>query len=171
MIYYRKIIKILNAKYFIQQRNIISYFRFLDKKYDVNYISNTSRSKVTTEPKSFPSSSFSSSSSKKSKLSEPQLHPYRNQIIYSSLTVLCIFSGTLVYYILKSKDQHEAKVTNIGKPNVGGPWSLVDHNGVPRTSADYTGKFKLLYFGFAHCPDICPNELVKMGKVMEELGK
>ena len=58
-----------------------------------------------------------------------------------------------------------------GKPALGGTWSLVDQDGIPRTSVDYAGKFTLLYFGFTHCPDICPSELVKVGKVIEQLGK
>ena len=47
---------------------------------------------------------------------------------------------------------------------------MVDHDGVPVTDATFRGKFTLLYFGFSHCPDICPSELVKVGKVMTELG-
>lgn len=57
-----------------------------------------------------------------------------------------------------------------GKAAVGGPWALVDCDGVPRTNASYEGKFLLYYFGFTYCPDICPTELVKIGKIMYELG-
>jgi protein SCO1/2 len=63
------------------------------------------------------------------------------------------------------------KVITVGKAALGGPWVLTDHNGVPVTDASYRGNFLLLYFGFTHCPDICPSELVKVGHVMEELGK
>ncbi|CAM9316691.1 unnamed protein product, partial [Phaeothamnion confervicola] len=60
---------------------------------------------------------------------------------------------------------------SFGKPALGGPWSLVDMHGAPRTDRDYRGRFTLLYFGFTHCPDICPSELVKVGNVIEELDK
>jgi protein SCO1 len=53
-------------------------------------------------------------------------------------------------------------VTSVGKPNLGGPWTLVDMHGEPKTDKDYLGQYALLYFGFAHCPDICPAELVKV---------
>lgn len=54
---------------------------------------------------------------------------------------------------------------SVGKPALGGPWSLIDSEGRSVTSGDLYGKFYLLYFGFTYCPDICPNELVKMAKV------
>ena len=67
--------------------------------------------------------------------------------------------------------ESEPKVQYYGKASIGGPYVMADHDGVPVTDATYRGKFTLLYFGFSHCPDICPSELVKVGKVMKELGK
>ena len=55
-----------------------------------------------------------------------------------------------------------SQVTSTGKPNLGGPWTLVDVSGIPRTERDYLGGYVLLYFGFTFCPDICPAELVKV---------
>lgn len=54
---------------------------------------------------------------------------------------------------------------------LGGPWSLVTADGRPVTSADFEGQYVLLYFGFTFCPDICPSELVKMSKVVDNLEK
>lgn len=48
---------------------------------------------------------------------------------------------------------------------------MFDQDGTPVTDASYRGKFVLLYFGFTFCPDICPNELVKLGKVITTLDK
>ena len=42
-------------------------------------------------------------------------------------------------------------------------------NGKIATDKDLLGKFVLVYFGFTHCPDICPNELVKIGTIMDSL--
>ena len=74
--------------------------------------------------------------------------------------------NTLNKYDLSGTSQ----VRTYGKPAVGGPFSLVDEDGRPVTDASYPGKYLLIYFGFTYCPDICPSELVKIGKVLQKLG-
>src|ERR1700757_2671178 len=46
-----------------------------------------------------------------------------------------------------------------GRGPLGGPFDLVDHAGRGRTDADFRGKLLLLYFGYTHCPDVCPTAL------------
>lgn len=53
---------------------------------------------------------------------------------------------------------------------IGGPFSLTDHTGAAVTEADFAGKFKLVFFGFTFCPDICPTELQVMAQALDELG-
>lgn len=59
----------------------------------------------------------------------------------------------------------------MGRPALGGPFSLTDHRRQPRSSEDFLGQWVLIYFGFTHCPDICPDELEKMIQVVDEIGK
>jgi len=48
---------------------------------------------------------------------------------------------------------------------------LTDQNGKAFTHEDLMGKWSLVYFGFTNCPDICPEELDKMGVVVNSIGK
>ena len=93
---------------------------------------------------------------------------------FASLGLMLAIGGGLTFYYQLEKEKRAERVASetvtTGKAALGGPWVLVDQDGVPRTDASYHGKFTLLYFGFSYCPDICPSELVKIGKVMDELG-
>jgi protein SCO1/2 len=53
---------------------------------------------------------------------------------------------------------------------VGGPFRLEDQNGKAVTDGDMKGKPFLVFFGFTHCPDICPTTLFDMSQLMKALG-
>jgi protein SCO1 len=52
----------------------------------------------------------------------------------------------------------------------GRGFSLTDHTGQPRTLADYKGRLVTLFFGFTHCPDVCPTSLATMKQALDLLG-
>ena len=58
-----------------------------------------------------------------------------------------------------------------GKPSLGGPFTLVATNGEPVSQSSYLGSWCFFYFGFTHCPEICPVELNRMSHVVNEVRK
>ena len=52
----------------------------------------------------------------------------------------------------------------------GRDFKLVDHNGKPRTLADYRGKAVVMFFGYTQCPDVCPTTLAELAEAMKRLG-
>jgi protein SCO1/2 len=54
---------------------------------------------------------------------------------------------------------------------IGGPFRLTDQNGEPFSDQDLRGKSFLVFFGFTHCPDVCPTTLFDISEIMRNLGK
>ncbi|PZU84620.1 MAG: copper-binding protein [Chelatococcus sp.] len=57
-----------------------------------------------------------------------------------------------------------------GALRLGGPFSLVDQNGVETTDRTFLGAPFAIFFGFTHCPDICPTKLFEMSEVLRAAG-
>jgi protein SCO1 len=53
---------------------------------------------------------------------------------------------------------------------IGGPFRLLDQNGASFSDQDLKGKTFLVFFGFTHCPDVCPTTLFEMSEIMHKLG-
>jgi protein SCO1/2 len=54
---------------------------------------------------------------------------------------------------------------------IGGPFKLTGGDGQPITNETFKGKPYLMFFGFTHCPDVCPTTLFEVSQVMTALGK
>lgn len=53
---------------------------------------------------------------------------------------------------------------------IGGPFNLIDQNGKPITDQDMKGRPYLVFFGYTHCPDVCPTTLFELSEVLHALG-
>ncbi len=62
------------------------------------------------------------------------------------------------------------KSTDITGVDYGKSLALTDHTGRPRTLADFRGKAVVLFFGFTHCPDVCPTTLADVSQALKQLG-
>lgn len=83
----------------------------------------------------------------------------------SSLCVLALLLAAC------SPEAPKFRSTDVTGADFGKELALTGHDGKPRTLADFRGKAVVLFFGFTHCPDICPTTLAEAAGVMKALGK
>ena len=90
----------------------------------------------------------------------------RSPVTWLSATATLVGLYGLYEY---QKQRQATAVRAAGKPDLGGPFSLVDADGNRVTSESLEGRWTLLYFGFTKCPDICPDEMNKVTDVLRRL--
>jgi protein SCO1/2 len=54
---------------------------------------------------------------------------------------------------------------------IGGPFTLTDQDGRTRTDKDFEGKYRLMYFGYTFCPDVCPTDAQKLAQGLRAFEK
>ena len=82
---------------------------------------------------------------------------------------LAILLMLLVAPSLTGCQRAEGEQGPIAGSSVGGPFSLIDQNGKRVRDTDFNGRYRLIYFGFANCPDVCPVDLQVMSAGLKQL--
>ncbi|HZP69700.1 MAG TPA: SCO family protein [Pseudolabrys sp.] len=85
-------------------------------------------------------------------------------VVSAFLTGLVVFTGVFLYATGHLGGSRPAAV-------IGGPFKLVDQNGNAITDMDLKGRPALVFFGYTHCPDVCPTTLFDVSEVLRALGK
>jgi protein SCO1/2 len=86
-------------------------------------------------------------------------------LVFSAfLAGLVIFLGVILFMT-------EGHVPGDSASAIGGPFKLIDQNGKTITETGFKGRPLLVFFGYTHCPDICPTTLFEMSEVLHALGK
>lgn len=91
------------------------------------------------------------------------------RIVLWSLVVVAAVAATVLFFV--SQDQrNRGETTILGGPG-GGEFALVDQRGAPVDQTIFTGHPSLLFFGYTHCPDVCPTTMGEMQGWFEALGE
>lgn len=102
-------------------------------------------------------------------------------VSWLSFLLLILTGAGIVFYYDNEKKKHIQGINetsnavkqgpSVGQAAIGGPFNLVNHDGKSVTEKDFLGKWTIVYFGFTHCPDICPDELQKLVAAIDNIKK
>jgi protein SCO1/2 len=80
-----------------------------------------------------------------------------------ALAVLSVLAGC-------HAGQPDFQSTDITGADFGTAFTLTDHNGKQRSLEDFRGQVVVMFFGFTHCPDVCPTTLAELAGAVRKLG-
>lgn len=90
----------------------------------------------------------------------------------------CLFLsvGLACFWLIYHQLANQAVITvqdrpGHGVPQIGGDFVLVDQHGIRRSTSEFHGKYRLIYFGYSFCPDICPLGLQNISGALKILGR
>lgn len=86
------------------------------------------------------------------------------------LLLLCCLSALLLACAPPAAAKLDLKGTDMSDTQLGGDFSLTDQLGRARKLSDFSGKVVALFFGYTHCPDVCPTTMLEYASVMKKLG-
>ncbi len=91
------------------------------------------------------------------------------EITINTALRLCLL---LVLLALGACQQGKARfrATDITGADFGRDFALTDHTGTPRALAHFRGRVVVMFFGFTHCPDVCPTTLAELAAEVKKLG-
>ncbi len=80
---------------------------------------------------------------------------------------IVVVGTTLLDWRILDRHEHARDIVPQSAMSVGGPFTMVDHTGRTVTEKDFLGLPFVVFFGFTHCPDICPTTLSWLSDLVE----
>ena len=88
----------------------------------------------------------------------------RTILFAAIVAILALAAGIALRLVL------EDRASPVVATELGAPFELIDQDGAPITEAAFTGRPSLLFFGFTHCPEVCPTTVYEMETWLDDLG-
>ena len=102
-------------------------------------------------------------------IQEPRTATPRFLLIAAALAGFLVLATGLLLFV-GYRDSPRGIAGTVLSSAIGGPFHLTDQNGKPFTEADLKGKWHLIFFGYTHCPDVCPTTLNDLSLALDRLG-
>ena len=99
----------------------------------------------------------------------PDAFQFDSEVLWCFL--LPSIDSTFIAAGIRTNTEAVKQGPSTGKAAIGGPFRVINHHGKHVTEKDFMGKWTLLYFGFTHCPNICPEELQKLAAAVDKISK
>lgn len=97
------------------------------------------------------------------------MFPKTRLIIFLSVILFALITVSFVLITIKSTSIGSTSNGRMTASGLTGDFTLIDENEVTVTPSTFAGQYKLIFFGFTHCPSICPTELLKIADIMAAL--
>jgi protein SCO1/2 len=86
------------------------------------------------------------------------------------LVLSAFLAGLVIFFAVLLFATGQFRTGGPGASAIGGPFKLIDQNGKPITDQDMKGEPLLVFFGYTHCPDVCPTTLFEISEVLRAMG-
>ena len=93
----------------------------------------------------------------------------RQRVLILVLVVMAAVSAAIAAALVARSDRSAGRAPGVGEVQLGGPLDLVHHTGRRFSEAELAGKYRLVFFGYTYCPDICPLGLHTMAEALDRL--
>lgn len=80
------------------------------------------------------------------------------------------FSAAILIALAACSQAPDKTAAPLAGARIGGPFTLIDQNGRPRSQRDFAGKWRIMYFGYTFCPDVCPLDMQNVGAGLKLLA-
>jgi protein SCO1/2 len=88
--------------------------------------------------------------------------------LVAAVLALALIAGGW-WWLARSRSR-AADAPPLAGSGIGGPFTLIDQDGKRVSDRDFAGRYRLIYFGYTFCPDVCPTDLARNAKALVAAG-